>query len=372
MNRWAMRAVAARVAGLVVAPAGNAPVAPVCGIRSGSLEKAAGGGPSTWSPRTKVRGGWGRRRAAGGALRRRFIGVLAAGLAVLGVGVGTAAGASGDLGPPTSTAPELASPHGPTATLVGVRVGRHLDYDRTVFDLRGAVPGWNVRYVPALEEDASGRRLPIRGADVLHVALLGVDAHNARFASTLRTPSTLTPEFPTLRQVRIAGDFEAVVSFGLGLRDRVGFRVFSLTNPTRVVVDVAHQPRQPFGTAPVAGRGNAVNALVTGIRAGRHPGYDRLVFDLQGAGLPMFGARYTGSGATIQVGLAGLGSATSAPHGSYGGPRVVPIGLPELRSVTFTGSGAGGVGFLVATAHRHGFRVMALLRPSRVVLDVAY
>jgi hypothetical protein len=142
--------------------------------------------------------------------------------------------------------------------------------------------------------------------------------------------------------------------------------------PVQSVVDVAHQPRQLFGTAPVSGRGNAVNAFVTGLRADRHPGYDRLVFDLEGAGLPMFGARYPGSGSSIQVGLCGLGSATSSPHGSYGGPRYVAIGLPELRSVTFTGSGAGCVGFLVATAHRHGFRVITLLMPSRVVLDVAY
>jgi AMIN domain len=181
----------------------------------------------------------------------------------------------------------------------------------------------------------------------------------------------LTPEFPTLRQVRISADYEAVVSFGLGLRDRVGFRVFGLTNPTRVVVDVAHQPRRPYGTAPVSGRGTAVNALVTGIRAGRHPGYERLVFDLAGAGIPMYGARYSASASTIRVQLCGLGSPASAPHGSYGGPRFLPIGLPELRSVSFTGSGAGCVGFLVATALRHGFRVTTLLNPSRVVLDVA-
>ena len=304
---------------------------------------------------------------------RRIMGTVLAAVAVFAGIVGiTAAGAASDLGPPTSTEPTVVFPHGATATLVGVRVGRHVNYDRTVFDLRGPVPGWDVRYVPALKEDASGRLQPLRGADVLHVALLGVTAHTELGASTLHTPATLTPEFPTLRQVRIAGDFEAVVTFGLGLRDRVSFRVFALTNPTRVVVDVAHQPRQPFGTAAVSGRGNAVNALVTGIRAGRHPGYDRLVFDLEGAGLPMFGANYRGSGSTIQVGLAGLGSATSSPHGSYGGPRYVAIGLPELRSVTFTGSGAGGVGFQVATAHRHGFRVMTLLMPSRVVLDVAY
>jgi hypothetical protein len=40
--------------------------------------------------------------------------------------------------------------------------------------------------------------------------------------------------------VKIAGDFEGVVSFGLGLRRKTGFRVFRLTAPTRIVIDVAH------------------------------------------------------------------------------------------------------------------------------------
>ncbi len=30
------------------------------------------------------------------------------------------------------------------------------------------------------------------------------------------------------------------MSFGLGIKRMAGFRVFRLTNPTRVVIDVAH------------------------------------------------------------------------------------------------------------------------------------
>ena len=52
----------------------------------------------------------------------------------------------------------------------------------------------------------------------------------------------LTPRCPNLRQVKLAGDFEGVVSFGLGLRRKTGFRVFRLTAPTRIVVDVRHVP----------------------------------------------------------------------------------------------------------------------------------
>ncbi len=86
----------------------------------------------------------------------------------------------------------------------------------------------------------AGRPVPLRGRAVLRVVLHGGQAGDRSGASTVHTPSTLTPEFPTLRQVRPAGDFEGVVTYGLGLRDRVGFRLFGLSNPTRVVVDVAH------------------------------------------------------------------------------------------------------------------------------------
>jgi hypothetical protein len=42
-----------------------------------------------------------------------------------------------------------------------------------------------------------------------------------------------------LRQVKGAGDFEGTVSFGLGLASTSGFRVFTLSGPDRLVVDVA-------------------------------------------------------------------------------------------------------------------------------------
>ncbi len=56
----------------------------------------------------------------------------------------------------------------------------------------------------------------------------------------IAVPSTLTPLCSNLRQVKGAGDFEGVVSFGLGLRRKTGFRVFRLTAETRIVIDVAH------------------------------------------------------------------------------------------------------------------------------------
>jgi AMIN domain len=285
--------------------------------------------------------------------------------------VALAAGTAKDLPAPTRTDPQVADLTTGGGQLIRVRTGRHRDYDRVVFDIRGARPGWNVRYVPRLTQDGSGLPVAIRGSAVLQVALVGAPAHDEQGRPTLRTPRTLTPELPTLRQIRFAGDFEGVTTFGLGLRDRVGFRVFSLSNPTRVVVDVAHQPGIPFGTAPVRRAGTAPDVLVERVRTGRHPGFDRLVFDIRGKAQPTFSVRYAGGGSTIEVTFTGTGSPTSSPHASYSGPARIAVGLPALRTVTFKIVGAGVMRATVTTAHRHGFRVLTLSSPTRVVLDIA-
>ena len=67
-----------------------------------------------------------------------------------------------------------------------------------------------------------------------------ISGGDAAAGAPTSVPHVITPLFPQLRQVRKTGEFEAVVSFGLGLRSRHGFRVFRLTSPTRVVIDLAH------------------------------------------------------------------------------------------------------------------------------------
>ena len=49
---------------------------------------------------------------------------------------------------------------------------------------------------------------------------------------------TQTPRFPEIRQVKGVGDFEGVTSYGVGLASKKAFRVFTLTSPNRLVVDV--------------------------------------------------------------------------------------------------------------------------------------
>jgi hypothetical protein len=76
------------------------------------------------------------------------------------------------------------------------------------------------------------------GTKRIHVVVRDSRAHTSGGAQLL--PGTLTPLCSNLRQAKLAGDFEGVVSFGLGLRRKTGFRVFRLSAPTRIVVDVLH------------------------------------------------------------------------------------------------------------------------------------
>lgn len=300
--------------------------------------------------------------------------VTFAGLALAASAPAGATTTASDLPAPTRTAPVTATGTGDPAsgrwpTLLGVRVGRHERYDRTVFDFAGGTPSYTVRYAPLVEE-GRGRTVPLAGAASLLVRFNGAYAYDHRTgASTIDLTRILNPRFPTLRQIRFGGAFEGYISAGLGLADRVGFRVFQLHRPDRVVVDVAHQPTAPFGFGRFqGGDGTAKIVNIASVRSGAHPGYDRLVFDLRTATTPLVFASYTVPRPNvITVGFVGL---TTNPA-VVSPPRVVHTGLSNLKGVSFSVYSNGSVTAWVETTRRHGFRVMLLSNPTRVVLDVA-
>jgi hypothetical protein len=140
--------------------------------------------------------------------------------------------------PPFTTAPKSASGHGGQAELFAMATGCHRSFDRFVVRARFATPGYDVRYVKQIIADPSGRPVRLRGTERIRVVIRQARGHTQAGASLL--PAVRTPLCPELRQVKLAGDFEGVVSLGLGLRAKRGFRVFRLTRPTRIVIDVAH------------------------------------------------------------------------------------------------------------------------------------
>jgi hypothetical protein len=297
---------------------------------------------------------------------------------VAAVGAAPAAAAA-DLPAPTGTAPitgaATARPDGPNPpTLVGIRYGRHDAYDRTVFDFSGGTPGYRVEYGPLVGIGA-GTPIPLTGPADLRIAFDGA------FPGVVDLSRTINPALPTLRQIRSGGAFEARILFGAGLADRVGFRVLRLTNPPRIAVDVAHQPTQLFGTTTFRGGGGADRVVVTNVRTGRHPGYDRIVFDLGTTATPLISVAYTsapvaggrlGGGtaapSTLHVGLTGM----TTQRGSVAAPLTRTFDLPQLRGVSFTVYDNGTVSAFVTTQRRTGFRVMLLSSPTRIAVDVRH
>ena len=137
------------------------------------------------------------------------------------------------LGLPPFTTARKTSPGGAgQAEMFAISVGCHATFDRLVIRARNARPGYDVRYVRSVVADPSGMTVRLRGTKRILLV-----SHNATGHQLARVK---TPLCPNLRQVKVAGDFEGVVSVGLGLARKTGFRVFRLTGPTRIVVDVKH------------------------------------------------------------------------------------------------------------------------------------
>ena len=160
--------------------------------------------------------------------------VLAATLAVTAGSAGAAVAL-----PPFTTAGRSTPDSGAQRELVAFRTGTHPTFDRMVFQFRGGTPGYNVRYVPRIIQDASGATVPLLGTRFLAIRFAAARAHPLN-GSTSNVPRVRTPLLPAIRQVKAAGDFEGVVHFGAGIAGRRAFRVFTLTGPPRIVVDVRH------------------------------------------------------------------------------------------------------------------------------------
>lgn len=127
-------------------------------------------------------------------------------------------------------------------TVTQVRVGAHDTYDRVVFEVAGTgTPGWDVRYVDRATDEASGKQVDLSGDGVLQVVVTGT-AYPYETGQTEWSAGPITTEgYAQLWEVDLLGTFEARTQAFVGLKDAgVPYRVFSLADPTRVVVDVQH------------------------------------------------------------------------------------------------------------------------------------
>lgn len=131
-----------------------------------------------------------------------------------------------------------------TALLERVAVAGHEGYDRVVFQFRNGLPGYRVEYVdPPLREDGSGNVVDLEGNAFLVVRMepaSGFDLTVPEGKLIYTGPRRIAGETTTVvREVVRTGDFEAVLTWAIGLEERVPFRVLTLDDPARLVVDFA-------------------------------------------------------------------------------------------------------------------------------------
>ena len=121
--------------------------------------------------------------------------------------------------------------------LTAVRVAHHPGYDRITFEFAGALPGYTlVRQTTAhFVRDASGQPVTLKGTAGLKVTFQGVDLSAA-------VPAGQTPSLPVVTEVQNIGNFERVVSYGVGLAAPACMRLLELNGPTRLVVDIQAPP----------------------------------------------------------------------------------------------------------------------------------
>src|SRR5579872_5165910 len=149
-----------------------------------------------------------------------------------------------DTMPGANTKPKYAlSTNASTALLTAIRVARHEGYDRVVFQFANNIlPGSDVRYVARpVHQDASGRVVAVRGSYVLRVRMspaFDADLSKKGAPRTYVGPLRISPSTPEVVQLVRTGGFEDVLTWVVGVRDRVDFRVMALHNPARIVVDL--------------------------------------------------------------------------------------------------------------------------------------
>lgn len=139
---------------------------------------------------------------------------------------------------------------GAAGTVTSVRVAHHDGYDRLVlgFATANTMPQYQLtqQATSTFMRDASGRPVTLDGSAGIRVVIRNADI-------TAGAPTDIKPALPEVREVTQIGDFERVVSYGVGLATPACFRVLELSGPTRLVVDVATPAAAPTITAAAHG-----------------------------------------------------------------------------------------------------------------------
>jgi hypothetical protein len=127
------------------------------------------------------------------------------------------------------------------AQITDVRAGTHEGYDRVVFEFALGIPDTIIEGVLSpLYADPSGLELKVAGTAFLKVTMHGASKISPDGGVTYSGSTNFEPGFDQLKQLIEGGDFEAVSTWYLGLDGGGCIRVLTLSDPSRLVIDIAH------------------------------------------------------------------------------------------------------------------------------------
>ena len=140
---------------------------------------------------------------------------------------------------------------GTLAQLAGVQAAHHDGYDELTFQFVAPVTGAALQNLPAytvthqssagFTKDASGEHVTLDGTAGLRVVMQGSSGFDNLASTPVQTytgSTDLHVQLPEVRELAQTGDFERVLSWGVGLRTGACYRVRELTDPARLVIDV--------------------------------------------------------------------------------------------------------------------------------------
>lgn len=126
----------------------------------------------------------------------------------------------------------------PVPVVTAVRMGTHPDcgYDRIVVNLRGPVPGYDIKYVPKRAAGHAAQTIATRGDRYLLLTLHPAQGHLPSGVSTI-SPASAAAAFPVLRGYSVSSDFEGALCLVVVVAKAAAYRVGQLRG--RLYVDVA-------------------------------------------------------------------------------------------------------------------------------------
>lgn len=123
-----------------------------------------------------------------------------------------------------------------SSTVTAVRVGQHDGYDRLVIEFSGGVPSYTVtrQSTSTFTRSPRGDQVTLQGsAGVLIVV------HSVTNWTAYTGPTAFHSGYPYLKEAVQVENFEGYQQWALGIQGTPYLRVFTLSSPSRLVVDVA-------------------------------------------------------------------------------------------------------------------------------------